>query len=302
MCREGGCGSCMVAIRSNHPGTGRPVLRSVNSCLLPLFACDGLEITTVEQLGTRRTGYHAIQERLAQMGGTQCGFCTPGFVMTMYSLMENNPKFTGNDVEDALDGNICRCTGYRPILDAFKSLSPSASEELKRKCQDIEDCFKKCSVKCTERQESFDDSNLQIIQTPRTLHLRSMVGEQWFKVNSLSTLYEVLHQFTRSQMRYYLVAGNTGTGLYPNDGPFQGFIEINDIPELHFVSKEAKEMVLGGAVTLTAAIEQFRQAADTQGYVWASEFHRHFQRAATTSLRNVCFKILPTTFNIIFLT
>ncbi|CAL8110878.1 unnamed protein product [Orchesella dallaii] len=71
MCREGGCGSCMVTIRSTHPASGREILRSANSCLLPLFACDGFDITTIERLGNRKVGYHPIQDRLVKFGGTQ---------------------------------------------------------------------------------------------------------------------------------------------------------------------------------------------------------------------------------------
>lgn len=107
-------------------------------CLLPLYACDGLDITTIEALGNRRDGYDQIQESLVRFGGTQCGFCSPGFVMNMHSLALANPKFKQEDVEYSFDGNICRCTGFRPIMDAFKALSVNSSEELKRKCVDIE--------------------------------------------------------------------------------------------------------------------------------------------------------------------
>lgn len=71
MCREGGCGSCMVTLRSTHPTTGKVVIRSANSCLVPLFSCDGLDITTIERLGNRKIGYNIIQDRLVKFGGTQ---------------------------------------------------------------------------------------------------------------------------------------------------------------------------------------------------------------------------------------
>jgi xanthine dehydrogenase/oxidase len=71
-----------------------------------------------------------LQERLANAHGSQCGFCTPGFVMSMYSLLQNKPVPTVPDIEDALAGNLCRCTGYRPILDAFKPFTkPENSAE-----------------------------------------------------------------------------------------------------------------------------------------------------------------------------
>ena len=75
---------------------------------------------TVEGIGNR-TAPHAIQQRIAAAHGTQCGFCTPGIVMSMYALLRNHPQPTAEQVEDAFEGNLCRCTGYRPILAAFKA-------------------------------------------------------------------------------------------------------------------------------------------------------------------------------------
>lgn len=103
-----------------------------------MYACDGLDITTVEALGNQKKGYDKIQQTLVKYGGTQCGFCTPGFIMNMHSVVLSNPQFKPADVEYSFDGNICRCTGFRPIIDAFKSLSTDSPEELKRKCIDIE--------------------------------------------------------------------------------------------------------------------------------------------------------------------
>ncbi|EFJ45339.1 hypothetical protein VOLCADRAFT_63971 [Volvox carteri f. nagariensis] len=121
-CGEGGCGACTVML--SHYEDGRVVHRSANACLCPLYAVEGMQVVTVEGLGNVRDGLHPVQQRLAVMHGSQCGFCTPGFVMSMYSLLRSCEEApTEEDIEDALGGNLCRCTGYRPILDAFKTFA-----------------------------------------------------------------------------------------------------------------------------------------------------------------------------------
>ncbi|ODN04993.1 Xanthine dehydrogenase [Orchesella cincta] len=257
MCREGGCGACTVMIKSHHPKTGQEVVRSANSCLLPLYACDGLNITTIEGLGNAKTGYHPIQDRLVKFGGTQCGFCAPGFVINMFAYAQVNPSFTGGNVEYSLDGNICRCTGYRAIIDAFKSLSSTASEELLRKCQDIEDCYKCPLPPLTLTTDSeTKDKSFEILTTPRNLYLQNDTSsEEWIKVAR-------------------------------RDGPYSTYIDITDVPELHEIAMDKTGMVLGGATTLTTAIDQFMAASKMDGYVYASEFAKHFRRVASLTVRN----------------
>ncbi|CAL8110869.1 unnamed protein product [Orchesella dallaii] len=285
MCREGGCGACTVLVKSHHPKTGQEVTRSANSCLLPLYACDGLNITTIEGLGNVKTGYHPIQDRLVKFAGTQCGFCSPGFVMNMLSYAQVNPNFTGGNVEYSLDGNICRCTGYRPIIDAFKSLSSTVSEQLSRKCQDIEECYK-CPLLPLNTSETKDKS-FEILTTSRNLYLRdSTSGEEWIKVTSFPAVFDILQSLSYVQKRYRLVAGNTGMGVFKVDGPYSTYIEITDIPELHEISMDATGMVLGGATTLTTAIDQFMVASKMDGYVYAPEFAKHFRRVASLTVRN----------------
>lgn len=102
--------------------------RTVNACLAPLCSVDGCHVVTVEGLGSvAKSNLHPAQSRLAESFGSQCGFCTPGIVMSLYgTVTAANPQHASlaiQDIEDAFDGNLCRCTGYRPILDAAKSFA-----------------------------------------------------------------------------------------------------------------------------------------------------------------------------------
>ncbi|KAJ2508181.1 hypothetical protein IWW47_000745, partial [Coemansia sp. RSA 2052] len=124
-CGEGGCGACTVMVSRYDTDTSRIVHTSANACLCPLATIDGKHVITVEGLGTSARP-HPVQERIALLHGSQCGFCTPGFVMSLYTLLRNNPSPTEHEIEECFDGNLCRCTGYRPILDAAKTFADMA--------------------------------------------------------------------------------------------------------------------------------------------------------------------------------
>ncbi|KAL4930430.1 Molybdopterin-binding domain of aldehyde dehydrogenase-domain-containing protein [Aspergillus undulatus] len=126
-CGEGGCGACTVVLQTRSHGRLRHL--AVNACLYPLIGVSGKHIITIEGLGTVDCP-HPLQERIAKLHASQCGFCTPGIVMSMYALIRNafDPitgqfKLSADDIERKghLDGNLCRCTGYKPILQAAKT-------------------------------------------------------------------------------------------------------------------------------------------------------------------------------------
>jgi carbon-monoxide dehydrogenase small subunit len=111
-CREGECGACTVWL------DGIPV----NSCLLPAARARGRKVTTIEGLGNTDLP-HLVQETIARFGGSQCGYCTPGFVMNAAALLRDNPSATHEQIVQALSGNLCRCTGYVRIVAAVESLA-----------------------------------------------------------------------------------------------------------------------------------------------------------------------------------
>uniref|UniRef100_A0A8D0P4E3 aldehyde oxidase n=1 Tax=Sus scrofa TaxID=9823 RepID=A0A8D0P4E3_PIG len=120
-CGGGGCGACTVMISRYNPITKRIRHYPANACLIPICSLYGAAVTTVEGIGSTRTRIHPVQERIAKCHGTQCGFCTPGMVMSIYTLLRNHPEPTLSQLTEALGGNLCRCTGYRPIIDACKT-------------------------------------------------------------------------------------------------------------------------------------------------------------------------------------
>lgn len=108
-CDKGDCGACTVLV------DGRPVL----SCLTLALAAEGAEVTTVEGLAERGRP-HPLQDAFDRTGGAQCGFCTPGMLMSAFALLRRNPAPTRAEIAHALSGNLCRCTGYTKILDAVE--------------------------------------------------------------------------------------------------------------------------------------------------------------------------------------
>ncbi len=121
-CRQGGCGSCTVLVN------GEPMM----SCLLPVEDVAGQRVITLESI-TPAEGLHPIQQAFLDAYAFQCGYCTPGMVMVAKALLDHDPAPSGDDVRQALSGNICRCTGYRPIVRAVQvaaeAIRASAGEQ-----------------------------------------------------------------------------------------------------------------------------------------------------------------------------
>jgi xanthine dehydrogenase small subunit len=117
-CAEGDCGACTVVVGELAAGENRMTYRAVNSCIRFLPTLDGKELITVESLAAPDGPAHPVQQSLIDHHASQCGFCTPGFVMSLFALYLNRSEADREEVLAALAGNLCRCTGYRPIIDA----------------------------------------------------------------------------------------------------------------------------------------------------------------------------------------
>jgi xanthine dehydrogenase small subunit len=115
-CAEGDCGACTVVLGELREG--RVEYRAVNACILFVAALDGVELITVESLNRGSGALHPVQRAMVDCHASQCGFCTPGFVMSLFALYETESVPSRQRIEDVLAGNLCRCTGYRPIVTA----------------------------------------------------------------------------------------------------------------------------------------------------------------------------------------
>jgi xanthine dehydrogenase small subunit len=125
-CAEGDCGACTVAV--GRLEEDKLVYKSVNACIQFMPTLDGCHLLTVEDLRAPDGTLHPVQREMAERDGSQCGFCTPGFVMSMFVLAEESNDPSKGEVEDALAGNLCRCTGYGPIIEATQTAAGQSAK------------------------------------------------------------------------------------------------------------------------------------------------------------------------------
>ena len=123
-CAEGDCGACTVLV--GRLLDGRLKYESVNACIRFVGSLDGCHVVTVDSLARPDGPLHPVQQAMVDTHASQCGFCTPGFVMSLYGLWMENPKPSVTEIEKALQGNLCRCTGYAAIIRAAEAFPSSA--------------------------------------------------------------------------------------------------------------------------------------------------------------------------------
>ncbi|MBW4709982.1 xanthine dehydrogenase small subunit [Roseobacter sp. YSTF-M11] len=124
-CAEGDCGACTVLV--GRLANGVLCYEAVNACIRLLASLDGCHVVTVEHLSGTGGNLHPVQKAMVEFHGSQCGFCTPGIVMSLYALWMQTPAPTETEIETALQGNLCRCTGYAPIMRAAKAISENGA-------------------------------------------------------------------------------------------------------------------------------------------------------------------------------
>jgi xanthine dehydrogenase/oxidase len=228
----------------------------VNACLRPLASLDGMAVTTTEGIGSTRTELDTVQHRIAACNGSQCGFCTPGFVMTMYSFLQDNPGPTRREVEDAFDGNLCRCTGFRPILHAMKTFARDHDREEDRHTLD-------CTVDEAEKVPyashpfHFPDA---LKEPPRPLFFHHD-GYRWFRPVVLSDVYRIKGEHADERVR--LVVGNTSIGVYKQeDAEIPVMVDVSHVPELLGCRETEAGLEVGAATSYADLITALEEAVE----------------------------------------
>lgn len=240
---------------------------SAIACLTPLCAMHGLAVTTVEGIGSIREKLHPVQERLAKAHGLQCGFCTPGIVMSMYALLRNNPEPRMKDLEKAFQGNLCRCTGYRPIIEGYRTFTKEFKEGQFVGCPMGDKCCKKANGGVLLIQNKlFDenafqlyDSSQEIIFPPalkssHDLDMKFLVFEgpriKWYRPVTLEKLLVLKEKFPYAK----IIAGNTEIGLelQNNLDKYKILINVDKIPYMSEIKRETDGLRVGSNVNLTA--------------------------------------------------
>nr|XP_014274699.1 xanthine dehydrogenase-like isoform X2 [Halyomorpha halys] len=294
MCMEGGCGCCMVMMTETDPATGHDRSFAVSSCLVPVFSCHGVAITTIEGIGNKHIGYHKIQKALYTFNGTQCGYCSPAQIMNMYSLLKCNPEVKMEEIENSFGSSLCRCTGYRPILDAFKSFASDAPKYLRDKLSDIED-LDKWKIGCNQNysknknNDGDDDYSPLFLETSlvsKKLHLKLSSGSSWYRVSKVEEVFQLFDMI--GDAKYLLVAGNTAKCVYKrNDSP-AAFIDINGIKGLKIATLFPDYIVLGGNITLTDLKAFFQKISldNPLFYGYTKGLADHLDQVASVPLRN----------------
>lgn len=231
-CASGDCGACTVVVGElTQDDLGQPTLRyrSLNSCLTFVSSLHGKQLISVE--GLKHQGeLHSVQKAMADCHGSQCGFCTPGFVMSLFALQKNSSGHDLHQAQEALAGNLCRCTGYRPILDA-------AEQSCARPCQDQFDA-----------QQAQTTARLQAIAPQQTGELNS--GDKRclvpLTVADLADLYS-------SHPEARLLAGGTDLALEVTQlhKTLPVMIYVGHVAELKRIDKTSSHLEIGAATPLT---------------------------------------------------
>uniref|UniRef100_A0A673L3J5 Aldehyde oxidase 3-like n=1 Tax=Sinocyclocheilus rhinocerous TaxID=307959 RepID=A0A673L3J5_9TELE len=258
-CGGGGCGACTVMVSRYNPIQDTVLHWSVNACLQPICSLHGAAVVTIEGIGSTKTKLHPVQERIAKAHGSQCGFCTPGMVMSMYTLLRNNPQPTMEDIRETLGGNLCRCTGYRPIIDGFKTFCDTLIS-----CQNG-DRNGKCCMENNNSHKLFSmdevlplDPTQDLIFPPELLVSKPSKTEQlcfhgekvrWISPADLKDLIKLKAEYSNAP----LLVGNTTIGPKMNlKGTVHPLVIYGgSIPELQAVKWRNNGVTVGAGCSLS---------------------------------------------------
>ncbi len=242
-CAEGDCGACTVVIGElqtdarSAPGVR---LKPINACIRALPTLDGKAVFTVEGLTQADGSLHPVQQAMVDCHASQCGFCTPGFVMSLFALHQNTPQPTRAQAIEALAGNLCRCTGYRPILDAAEAMpgrtgmpaaAPGATSV-------TPECGAALAHALTPLQRTADFSY-------------SAHGVTFHAPRSIASF----SRLAAAHLDAWILAGGTDVGLWINKLHlhFESVIDVTRVSELRCIEQRDGALRIGAAVPLEDA-------------------------------------------------
>lgn len=231
-CAEGDCGACTVVVA--EPGThGNLEYKALDSCLLFLPMIHGKQLITIENLAEKQKGemiLHPVQQAMVESHGSQCGYCTPGIVMSLFSLYKNHQDPSREIIEDALTGNLCRCTGYQTIIEAAQKA-----------------CVHHGKDHFTEKED-------------RVSHLLKNLKENWETLEIITKKQKYLKPFSlKEALRLRLenpnavvTGGSTDIALRQTKGKelLTEILDISGVEELKTFSEDHSRCVFGGGTTL----------------------------------------------------
>ncbi|HEX6141081.1 MAG TPA: xanthine dehydrogenase small subunit [Geminicoccaceae bacterium] len=232
-CNEGDCGACTVVVARLLDG--RIVYEPVNACIQFVPTLDGKQLLTVEDLKGDDGRLHPVQQAMVECHGSQCGFCTPGFVMSLFAMFRNGLEPTPEATNDALAGNLCRCTGYGPILEAARravELAPDRADRI-------------------GAREAETIGALQALQDQEPVGLSGPHGRRFFAPRTVDGLADLLLEHPEATV----VAGATDVGLWVTKQMkvLDPVVWLGRIDELRTVEESGEALGIGPGVPLEAA-------------------------------------------------
>ncbi len=254
-CAEGGCGACTVVLgelKNNDIN-----YTAVNSCITFLPTLTGKQLILVEDLIAKDNSLHPVQEAMVKCHGSQCGFCTPGFIMSLFSMFKNYSKFKEDIIKDSIAGNLCRCTGYKPIIEAAKSL------RTKNKI----DHFAKNKKKTISLLKKIGNKTIAIYKKDK----------RYFAPRYVSELKKILKKNINSK----LLSGGTDLSLVVTKDrkDIESIIYMNSIEELNYIKNNNKYIEVGATTSLS----------DFEIYIkkYYPDFDKILKRYGSVQIRNV---------------
>uniref|UniRef100_A0A4W2ITU7 xanthine dehydrogenase n=1 Tax=Bos indicus x Bos taurus TaxID=30522 RepID=A0A4W2ITU7_BOBOX len=290
-CGSGGCGACTVMVSRYDPKTKKIHHYPVTACLVPICSLHGAAVTTVEGVGSIKTRIHPVQERLAKCHGTQCGFCSPGMVMSIYTLLRNHPEPTPEQITEALGGEVSQPSANFTLRDSCASLSISEVPFVF--------CFVEMCTKLYNEDEfqPFDPTQepifppelIRMAEDPNKRRL-TFRGKRttWITPVKLNDLLELKTSFPEAP----IIMGNTAVGpsIKFRDEFHPVFISPLGLQELYFVDSTDDGVTIGAGYSLAQLNDALRFIVSEQPKEKTKTYHallKHLRTLAGAQIRNM---------------